>query len=632
MKFDSMSAPVIEECVSQTPQAATALAQEPAPDPSWFDAAAPGASWNRTIWIALFALAALWAVRLYTTWATWGSLTVDCGREMYVPAMLAEGKMLYRDLWYPHGPLAPYLNSVLFSWFGPHLNVLYWAGALAALGSALVLYLVGLRFSSWMAGWTAGAIVLMQAFQPGIFSFPLAYSFASVYGCLAACVFLWLAVCGVTSRSRVWVAGAGTVAAIALLSKLEMGAACYAALVLVIVGRGVQQRSWRSVVGDAAAILPGVAVCGAVLGWMVSIAGADFITQENFMSWPSSFFMRTYGKMWLASTGMSISGAAIGGAVLRTALVAGVAVLFHRFLRRRPFDDRKVFLLAGLGVAALAFQVSFLSQEWERVFRMVFFPQDMVLYVAIAAVAAGLRFWRQPGAERASLALLLAFSSLLGSRMLLGMVPSSYSIYYNGPIVLSFLLLAGTIIPRAAHSRDFVFQGKVFLCFACLVAVILHTSQMRPFRRDLVALTTERGMIRVLPSQARNYQAAIAFMKEKAARRESVLSLPEDTSLYFLAGTQSPTRVLAFTPGVVAPGKMTAEVIREIERADVRYLLWSNRTFQEYGVPTFGKDFDRPLGDYLRSHYQHIGTVGPLGTFWEWNAGIWERKPVEGRP
>ena len=120
-------------------------------------------------------------------------------------------------------------------------------------------------------------------------------------------------------------------------------------------------------------------------------------------------------------------------------------------------------------------------------------------------------------------------------------------------------------------------------------------------------------------------------MKEKAALGQSVLSLPEDTSLYFLSGSYCPTRVYLFIPGSVAPGKMTDELIGEIERKRVNYLLWSNRTFSEYGVTEFGEDFDTEIGDYLKSHYRPIG---PLllndGASSDWTAVVWERR-LEGK-
>src|ERR1700722_12833342 len=160
---------------------------------------APEAPWNYTTCGALFMLVLLWAVKLFTTWGAWGNLTIDSGHEMYVPLMLAQGKVLYRDVWFMYGPAAPYFNSILFRLFGSQLNVLYWAGSLSALGAAILLYLTGIQLSSWLAGWTAGAVLLMEAFQPSLFCFPLGYSFATVYACLVGCLFLWLAIHASTS-------------------------------------------------------------------------------------------------------------------------------------------------------------------------------------------------------------------------------------------------------------------------------------------------------------------------------------------------------------------------------------------------------------------------------------------------
>jgi hypothetical protein len=106
-----------------------------------------GVPWNITTYGALLMLVLLWVLKLYTTWAAWGNLTIDSGHEMYIPSLLAEGKTLYRDVWFMYGPAAPYFTSYLFRLFGANLNVLYWAGSLSALGSAIFLYLAGMRLS-----------------------------------------------------------------------------------------------------------------------------------------------------------------------------------------------------------------------------------------------------------------------------------------------------------------------------------------------------------------------------------------------------------------------------------------------------------------------------------------------------
>jgi hypothetical protein len=593
-----------------------------------------GSPWNISTVSALLLLVALWAVKLYTTWGAWGNLTVDSGHELYVPAMLAEGKQLYRDLWFPFGPGAPYFTSYLFRLFGERLNVLYWAGSLSALGSAIFLYLTGMRLSFWLAGWTAGAVVLMEAFQPSFFSFPLPYSSAAVYGCFIGCLFLWLIVNASFSKNSLWVFSAGTAAAVALILKPEFGLASYGCLALLILIRSFFQRSWGYFARSVLATLPGIAICGLTLRWMVSIAGADFITQENIQSWPTSYFLKTYGKAWLDRTGFTISGSAFLAAFYRMIPVAAVLLAVYVLLRMRQFDARS-WLVRALIVLSLAlyfikngyFLVS-MKQNLSLITSIVFFPRDMVLYTIVATIAAwGYLWWKPTPARNLAIALLFTFSGLVAFRVLMRMGSGGYPIYYNGPVVLSFLLLFCMVIPPSNRSRQFVFLAEFVLCLGCFTAAFLHTRLIDGEARDFVPFSTDRGTIRVSKHMAENYKTAIQFMKEKAALGQSVLSVPEDTSLYFLSGTQCPTRVYLFIPGAVAPGKMTEETIEEIERKPVDYLLWSNRTFSEYGATEFGTDFNPEIGDYLKSHYRPVGPlIANDGTSSDWTAVVWERK------
>ena len=593
--------------------------------------------WNSTTYGALVVLVVLWATKVYTTWAAWGNLTIDSGHEMYVPALLAEGKMLYRDVWFLYGPVAPYFNSYLFRLLGMHLNVLYWAGSLSALGSAIFLYLSGMRLSSWLVGWTAGAVVLMEAFQPTLFCFPLPYGFAAVYGCLVGCLFLWIVINASTSREWPWMLAAGMAAAVALLIKLEFGIACYGTLALLIAVRSFLQRSWRPLAKDIVAILPGIAICGLVIRWMVSIAGAEFITQENFMSWPTSYFMKAYGKVWLELTGFTVTSSAFHEAMFRAIPLAVALLVSCCVLWWKRSDSRSMLLRVVLVLSVFVYFIKDIymnvlpPQQLESTLSTVFFPQDMVLYVVVATFVVWGCFWRLGAAaavRNPSLPLLLTFSSLLAFRILMKMSPGGYPIYYNGPVVLSFLLLLCLIIPRSGRSRRFVFLAELVICLGCLAPVTLHAVAFEAEAKNFVPLMTERGTIRVSKHLAENYRAAIQFMKQKASLGQSVLSIPEDTSLYFLSGTHCPTRVFLFTPGVLVPGKMTDDIMREIDRKHVSYLLWSNRTFPEYGAPVFGKDFDQDFGDYLKSRYRPVAPLIPnTGNYWQWTAVVWERKP-----
>lgn len=586
--------------------------------------ARPANFWNSATRSGLVFLIALWGWRFYSTWATWGNLTIDSGHEMYIPALLAQGKVLYRDVWFMYGPAAPYFNSYLFRMFGIHLNVLYWAGSLAALASAILLYAAGIELSAWLVGWTAGAVLLLEAFEPTIFCFPLPYSFSAAYACFTACLFLWLIIRGSRTTSWSWMFAAGTTSALALLLKPEFGMACYLTLGLWMAERSYRERSaWRAA-KDLAAILPGVVACGLVIWWMISIRGVEFITHENIVSWPTSYFMKHYGKLWLDLNGFSLNAGAFGDAAIRALLPAGVLLEIYCLLNWKRIDLRSAFIRGALLATLIAYCVV-LGLDPQQSLRALVFPRDMVLYVAIAAIVEWLWFFRRPDGERRALLLSLTFASLLAFRVLLKTEPSGYPIFYNGPVVLCFLLLVTSLIRRAFHNRKSIFAVQAAICLACLLSVVLW--ERATFNaKGFVPLVTERGMVRVAPRMARNYQLAIHFMKDKAALGESVLSVPEDTSLYFLSETECPTRLFSFTPGVLAPGKMTDELIAEINRKPVRYLLWSNRFFFEFGVPVFGKDFDQEFGEFLRSRYHRVGLLIPDDLFSsDWNAQVWER-------
>jgi hypothetical protein len=580
--------------------------------------------WKANEYLGLSALILFWFAALWFTWADWGNLTIDCGREMYVPRVLAEGKTLYRDVWYPYGPAGPYFNALLFRIFGVHLAVLYIAGSLAALGSSIFLYLSGIEFSFPLAGWCVGAVVIVQAFVPTLFSFPVPYSFAAVYGCLLGCVFVWLLIRECRSPNRRRLFAIGLVASVALLMKPEYGGPCYVALGLMILLKQLRQFDLTDLFRDVLAILPGIVLCLGVIVWMLSLRGVDFIIYENVLTWPTCFFMRTYGKKWLAHTGLTLNKTYLIDTIFNTLSYGAMsAALYMAFDGKR--SRREILIPAALALGALALLIPKLHGTSKIV---AFYPPDMTLYVVIASAV--LLVLKLPKARRrADYALVVAsvFSGLLAFRMLLNLYPTRYASYYDGPVILCFLVLLSLVFRALRGMPAVASWTERFVCFACVGTALLLASHLG---RETLPFRTDYGMIRVPKDSLQGYASAVVFMKAKAAEHESTVSIPEDTSLYFLSGTQCPNRVYQLLPGVIAPGRMTEEFINELETKKPRYLMWSNRKYPEYGAPEFGVDFDQPIGDYLRSHYQQVRPIQLLGdASTGWHAVVWERKAVD---
>lgn len=582
--------------------------------------------WSKAEYVGIFSLILAWAIVVGYTWSNWGNLTVDCGREMYVPALLAKGKVLYRDVWYPYGPAAPYFNAWLFRLFGVRLTVLYMAGSIAALGSAVLLYLSGIELAFPLAGWSAGSVLLLQAFLPDLFCFPLPYSFAAVYGCLVSCLFVWMAIRGSRSSGERWLLALGMLAGLAMLLKLEHGIACYCSLGLLLLLRAFRSAKLKRFAYDIAAIVPGIAVCIAVVVWMVDLRGAYFITHENIMSWPTSFFMKTYGTLWLATTGLALDKTAALIAFGNTLSYGAMMTAAYLILTSKRGNQRFSMYILALLLIALAFLPS-VWRDYKRTFLSAFYPEAMVLYVATGAMVLLFMATRRGSEPRSeALALAAACSSTLAGRFLLSSHEAGYGIYYEGPTLVCVLVLLALVVRTLQRQPLVVTSAERFFCFACIGIVLLRSAHFKRYESPVSApLTTNFGTVRTARDVGEGYTAAIAFVRQKAAQNESVLIIPEDASLYFLSGTECPLRVFVFTPGVVVPGKMTQELIDDLERTKPRYLLWTNRTFPEYGVPQFGIDFDQRLGAYFRSHYRPAEPSNVFGVQGGWQAVVWER-------
>jgi hypothetical protein len=292
----------------------------------------------------------------------------------------------------------------------------------------------------------------------------------------------------------------------------------------------------------------------------------------------------------------------------------------------------KILVILGALLYFIKQNYFLLSPRWsvQLFLGTIFFPRDMVLYVVVAAVLAWAYFWvkRTHLAIRdAGFALLFTYSGLEAFRVLMGMHTFGYPVLYNGPVILSFLILACWIVRRVGNFQRFPRAADLAVSCLCLIAIALPTFTAQAAAAEFVPLRTERGTIRVSKHMAESYRAAIAFMREKNAAGESVLSVPEDTSLYFLSEAYCPIRVFNLLPGVIAPGTMTEKTLREIDRKPVQYVLWSNRSFRESGGPVFGIDFNHEIGDYIRANFHPIGPIAPPSDAdGAWMATVWERK------
>lgn len=140
--------------------------------------------------IALAVLFCLFTFLLITQWGKWGHPFVDSSREIYIPTLVLQGKVLYKDILNLYGPLSYQLNALLFWIFGVNVNVLYLSGAISTVAIILSAYFISRTitspFTSFIATLTPMCVLMfrMKCICTSNYFFPYAYAIIYAFAAL----------------------------------------------------------------------------------------------------------------------------------------------------------------------------------------------------------------------------------------------------------------------------------------------------------------------------------------------------------------------------------------------------------------------------------------------------------------
>ena len=611
------------------------------------------------IGIARAIIIAVTAGLAWYTWGHWGDFQIDCGREIYVPTAISQGKLLYRDIWYPYGPLAPYSKAALFRIFGIHMNVLYGFGIALAVGAALVAFEIGRRLNLGVtASLVAPLLLLSQAFHPFIFNLIFPYSYGASVACFLGLACLCFVLLHATTR-RTWHLGfAALLASLVALSKQEFGVACLLLLALDIAGAYVTRRSPRELFRDISVALAGLTPAFAIYGWFVWKISARGLFTDNWIPVPGTYFMRTYGKKMLADQGfrfdpyewLDFAKFVVLSAALWWALARVNAAVVERF-RLRSRRSIALLLAGNIVPVAMVLHTSWAAKVLLVPLTRIFGPSSVfvqgladirgflgsvllprgLFLIGIVFLASGIfKLWKRRDCGLVESALAI-YALMAGLRQMMG-VSLQTAVFFNTSLVLIFIIVLKKILNWGSRNLDATRRGWLVNGLLAAEGIWLFL-MFFPNPSPLPApLTTSIGTIYTQPDIATIAPQIISFMKTHTKNHKDILVIPEPPSLYVFAGMQSPTHWHQLHPGIVPPDH-EQEYINELKSSDVRYILIAHRHWPEYGVAGFIEDgYNHEIYRWIMANYTQVGQFGPLTqtvvprTFMMW---IYERKGAQ---
>jgi hypothetical protein len=544
-------------------------------------------------------------VLTWYTWARWGSFQADCGRELYVPGEILQGKLIYRDLFYPYGPLAPYVCALLIGVFGPHLVVFYLFGIAIAIGCALLLFELGTMLAGRAAGLTAGLAPLLMGFAPGIFNYVFPYSYAATLGLFLGLLCAWFTLKYVFARDRKDLLIAGFAAGLCLLTKQELGASCYAMLALVLIGEAILDRSLRPLVRGSAACAPGVVLSVAIYGWFFWTLTPTFMVDANWVGLPGTS-MQAYGATLYFNVGQRF----IPRELLILIVCAAVTLLLWFLLAKANWMLRAA-VLAAVAALEIGHRFGHDTSMTGKVTSYLVFPRGM-FFIGCGLFGYAIYKLRNTGDRRyLGVAAYAIFALIPGLRVIAKIEPDSYSIFCAIPLFLAFVIAIYRCIEAAtpALSADRR-RALVNYLLAAEAVMLAFMTIPQPGSRP-ATLETSWGSMHLRPVDAFVARQMLDFISEQKSLGRRVAVLPEAPILYVLTGTEAPGRWYFLVPGILSP-EQEGVFLADLNRAAPDYIFLTARSTPEYGAAWFGIDYDQKIFQWIESNYRRAGQFGPF--------------------
>jgi hypothetical protein len=554
---------------------------------------------------ALRGLIAVVAVALaWHTWATWGDIQVDCGRELYVPQEILRGKLLYRDIFYPYGPLAPYVGALLILTFGPHLLVFYLFGIAVAIGCAILLLEIGTMLEGRGVGLTAALALLFMGFSPGIFNYVFPYSYGASLGLLLSLLCALFTIRHLFDRPGYNLLLAGFAASLTLLCKQEFGIACYLMLAFVIVVEAiVLRRSMHSLLQGIMACIPGVALWFAIYGWFFWTLTPGFMVDANWVGLPGTS-MHAYGAVLYPGIGQRF----IPHEMMVLAIWAALCLTLW-FLIARAGRGLRNLLLAIILAIAVAYRFDSLVLAANLVVALMVFPVGMYFIGGGFLAYATYQLFRASSRRRLAEAAVCILALIPAIRVFAAIRPYGYNIYLAMPLFLVFAVTMSQTIKAAGSALSEAGRRGLINCLFATEIVMLAFVCIPRTNARLVTLETSWGAIHLAPEEADVTRQILAFISAQKSEGQQVAMLPEATMLYALTGTEAPGRWYMVVPGILSPGQ-EAVLIADLSRTAPAYILMTTRNTHEYGADYFGIDYDQNIYHWIESNYRVAGEFG----------------------
>lgn len=582
--------------------------------------------------IAFTSIAFIYSILLAFFWGYMGDLLIDCGREPFLSQEVLKGKLLYKDHIIFFGPLAYYIQALLFKIFGVHLNVIYAAGAFNTFIVLLLSYLISRTITTIKASWAiCFLIITIFIFNNSVSNYIFPYTSCILYAVSSILFSVYFCIWYLKTSKPLFIVISCVFYGISILSKYEFIFFIVPLALIMFVLRPLKLKFiLLSALGTLIPLIIGY-------GWLyingVSIDNFLYIinTTKDLGNLPSLKYFYTccvgFYPNWLVLKDTFIS--FFRFMIPFLLILTGIYTFYNLAYKKRSEKESVIlvsFIIISCSVLFFTGNYAFNSISFKDFVSLLSWLPIYTALIFICFSYSILKNALNSGNSKNpfntkqktfftgkidikdDVMLFLLLASLVAT--VKGFFFLSLDVY--GPFLL-LLALITNIIFFFEYIPDYLkvinkdkWQQSCFAILLIVGSIFILKNSIDIKEQKTSIIQTNRGTLYANTYIARTLNCAIAYINEYTPDNSSILMLPENTILNFL--TDRPTGsnyINLLPPNIDVYGEDT--IVKNLEKSPPDYIFVNNRNFFNN---FFGKNYANKIMSFILKEYKLQGEIG----------------------
>lgn len=587
-------------------------------------------------WISFFISASCFLYLLHFSWLKWGDLIIDLGRDMYVPLEILSGKLLYRDVYYLHGPFSPYFNAILFKMLGAHIHSLIASGIITTLVVSILIYKISRLFLDILSStFVILTFLFVFAFGQyvylGNYNFIIPYAYPAIHGMLFSLLSLYTFYDSLFKKAK-YICSLPIF--FTFLCRIEIGLMLILAiLVTFIIHSLFEGVGFRKIFKHLLIYLVIPFIFSATIYSLFLIRAFDVVQRGNLWDiiWTSNInspFVRFHSGFYDIFENTKIMFRTFIYYLLLCIIFSlGGFIMTYIYRLRSLFKKTLFFFLTGSLFILISFYFFRKFFNYNLQYRCLPIICLLTFFIAL---------WKfiktKERREKLRYLFLLTvslFSLFLIIRKLFFVWAGHYGFYMLLPGMVIYYVFFLKIVPEVLKppmSRTFF---RLSFLYIFLLFIMSHFTISRfCYAQKTLKVSSPRGNLYVFNNaREKRNKELIEFLIENTAKEASLVVFPEGLTINFLSERKNPLYYYTYLPFDLVREEVAENIISEMENEKVDYIVLVQRDTAEFGYYIFGKDYGESIWKYILEKYLPYKQFGPFPfTTQDYGIALFKRK------